>query len=502
MIPFVDLKAQYRADQARGQRGHPGRARELPVHARQRGRGVRGGVRRLLRRDARHRRQQRAPARCTWRCSPPASAPATRSSPCRSPSSRRCRRSTTPARRRSSSTSIRGRSPWTRRRSRRRSRRARRRSSRCTSTASRPTWIRSWRSRRRHGLVVIEDAAQAHGAEYKGRRAGSLGDMALLQLLPRQEPRRLRRRRHGRRPTTPSTRARSACCATGAPRRSTSTCSRATTTAWRASRARSCASSCATSKRWTEARRAAAARYDELLAGSGVATPSAMPLRPPRLPHLRGPHATSGRRWQEALQRAGHPDRHPLPDPRAPAAGVRRSRLPARQLPARRARRARGAVAADVPGADRGAERDGVRRRAPAGARRMTRRGHDRTGAMRLAGRAAAADLPVQRQRASRRSTASATRIAASASSTTRRRSRGRTRTATACSIARALARAPDARGARGARQPDVVPRSRRELIDGLGVDADALRPRRAPARVASRRWRSSAATCSSWPAW
>ena len=65
---------------------------------------------------------------------------------------------------------------------------------------------------------------QAHGAEYKGRRAGSLGDMALLQLLPRQEPRRVRRGRHGRRPTTRSTRRRSACCATGAPRRSTTTC--------------------------------------------------------------------------------------------------------------------------------------------------------------------------------------------------------------------------------------------------------------------------------------
>jgi dTDP-4-amino-4,6-dideoxygalactose transaminase len=28
---------------------------------------------------------------------------------------------------------------------------------------------------RRRGLIVIEDAAQAHGAEYKGRRAGSMG---------------------------------------------------------------------------------------------------------------------------------------------------------------------------------------------------------------------------------------------------------------------------------------------------------------------------------------
>ena len=29
---------------------------------------------------------------------------------------------------------------------------------------------------RKHGLFVVEDACQAHGAEYKGRRAGTLGD--------------------------------------------------------------------------------------------------------------------------------------------------------------------------------------------------------------------------------------------------------------------------------------------------------------------------------------
>jgi dTDP-4-amino-4,6-dideoxygalactose transaminase len=37
---------------------------------------------------------------------------------------------------------------------------------------------------RKHGLVVIEDAAQAHGAEYKGRRAGSLGDLACFSFYP------------------------------------------------------------------------------------------------------------------------------------------------------------------------------------------------------------------------------------------------------------------------------------------------------------------------------
>ena len=37
---------------------------------------------------------------------------------------------------------------------------------------------------RRHQLVVIEDAAQAHGAEYKGRRAGSIGEMACFSFYP------------------------------------------------------------------------------------------------------------------------------------------------------------------------------------------------------------------------------------------------------------------------------------------------------------------------------
>ena len=37
---------------------------------------------------------------------------------------------------------------------------------------------------RRHGLVVIEDAAQAHGAEYKGRRAGGIGQMGCFSFYP------------------------------------------------------------------------------------------------------------------------------------------------------------------------------------------------------------------------------------------------------------------------------------------------------------------------------
>jgi dTDP-4-amino-4,6-dideoxygalactose transaminase len=36
----------------------------------------------------------------------------------------------------------------------------------------------------RHGLVVIEDAAQAHGARYHGRRAGSVGHAAAFSFYP------------------------------------------------------------------------------------------------------------------------------------------------------------------------------------------------------------------------------------------------------------------------------------------------------------------------------
>lgn len=37
---------------------------------------------------------------------------------------------------------------------------------------------------RRRGLIVIEDAAQAHGAEYRGRRAGSIGKAGCFSFYP------------------------------------------------------------------------------------------------------------------------------------------------------------------------------------------------------------------------------------------------------------------------------------------------------------------------------
>ena len=53
---------------------------------------------------------------------------------------------------------------------------------------------------RRHGVLVVEDAAQAHGSTYRGRAVGALGTAAAFSFYPTKNlggARRRRRRVHG-----------------------------------------------------------------------------------------------------------------------------------------------------------------------------------------------------------------------------------------------------------------------------------------------------------------
>ena len=97
------------------------------------------------------------------------------------------------------------------------------------------------------GVPVLEDAAQAAGSTVGERAAGGARDRGDVLVLPLQEPRLLRRRRHDhdlRRAGSPNGCAR---CASTAPTTRSPTSRSATTRAWTSCRRRSCACSCRTS---------------------------------------------------------------------------------------------------------------------------------------------------------------------------------------------------------------------------------------------------------------
>ena len=133
----------------------------------------------------------------------------------------------------------------------------------------------------RHGLAVIEDAAQSFGATYKGRKSCNLSHHRLHQLLPEQAARLLRRRRRDlHRATTRSRRpaARSACTARA---RATRTRASASAGAWTRCSARWCwpssSASTGSSQQRARDRRALSA---QLLAG--VPACSCSRVRPDR----------------------------------------------------------------------------------------------------------------------------------------------------------------------------------------------------------------------------
>lgn len=156
---------------------------------------------------------------------------------------------------------------------------------------------------RKRNLVVIEDAAQAHGAEYKGRRAGSMGDIACFSFYPGKNLGAYGE--GGLSVTNDPTYARTMRMLRD----------------WGAEkkyhhilkgfnyRMEGIQGAILRVKlrhldHWTEARRAVAARYTALLAGSGIMTQREMPYAK-HVYHIYAVRAPRRQAWQEELQAQG-----------------------------------------------------------------------------------------------------------------------------------------------------------------------------------------------------
>jgi len=191
---------------------------------------------------------------------------------------------------------------------------------------------------RRHGLVVIEDAAQAHGAEYRGRRAGNLGDMACFSFYPGKN---LGAYGEGGIVVTDSpeyTRTLRMLRDWGAEQKYQHVL-KGYNYRMEGIQGAVLRVKLRHLDDWTEARRAAAARYDELLVDSGVETPPPAPAMR-HVYHIYAVRTGSRQEWQDALQRDGiHTGVHyPIPVHLQPAfadLGYRAGQFPAAEHAAR-----------------------------------------------------------------------------------------------------------------------------------------------------------------------
>jgi dTDP-4-amino-4,6-dideoxygalactose transaminase len=156
---------------------------------------------------------------------------------------------------------------------------------------------------KRHGLTVIEDAAQAHGAEYKGKRAGSMGDMGCFSFYPGKN---LGAYGEGGMVVTDNadyTRTLRMLRDWGAEQKYQHVL-KGYNYRLEGIQGAILRVKLRRLEAWTEARRAAAAHYDELLADSGVATPEAMDYAR-HVYHIYAIRTQQRSEWQQALHAKG-----------------------------------------------------------------------------------------------------------------------------------------------------------------------------------------------------
>ncbi len=156
---------------------------------------------------------------------------------------------------------------------------------------------------RRHGLLVIEDAAQAHGAEYKGRRAGSLGDMGCFSFYPGKN---LGAYGEGGMVVTdnPDFARKIRMLRDWGAERKYEHLLKGYNYRLEGIQGAVLRVKLRHLETWTEARRAAGHRYDSLLEGSGVPTPRAMPQNR-HVYHVYALRTPNRQAWRDALSAQG-----------------------------------------------------------------------------------------------------------------------------------------------------------------------------------------------------
>jgi len=156
---------------------------------------------------------------------------------------------------------------------------------------------------KKRGLVVIEDACQAHGAEYKGRRAGSIGDMGCFSFYPGKN---LGAYGEGGMVTTSNpeyARTIRMLRDWGAEKKYHHVL-KGYNFRLEGIQGAVLRVKLRYLEGWTEARRKAAGHYNRLLAGSGVPTPTEMPYAR-HVYHVYAIRTQERQKWQQALQDQG-----------------------------------------------------------------------------------------------------------------------------------------------------------------------------------------------------
>lgn len=156
---------------------------------------------------------------------------------------------------------------------------------------------------RRRGLVVIEDAAQAHGSEYTCRRTGSLGDMGCFSFYPGKN---LGAYGEGGMVTTnnPANAHTIRMLRDWGAERKYEHVLKGFNYRMDSIQGAVLGVKLRHLDAWTEGRRAVAAQYDRLLADSGVATPAEMPYAR-HVYHVYAIRTPNRQVWRSALDERG-----------------------------------------------------------------------------------------------------------------------------------------------------------------------------------------------------